>query len=107
MFHAEHVAGVKHRGDNSHQVAGNMFGRHTQAVADHHRGARQGSSHAEQKPGGDLFGKQNPRAECNENRREVGEQRRIGHRGQSDGPVPQRQVAGEEQSGDRELPVVF
>src|SRR5262249_19854146 len=44
--------------------------------------------------------------ERDENRGEIGEERRVGDGGEDDGPVPDREVAGEQQSGrDHQAPV--
>ena len=49
---------------------------------------------------------QQPYGQRDEHRREVGEQRRVGHGREHDRAVPQRQVAGEADAGGSQRPAV-
>ena len=93
-LHGEEVAGVEDRGDDAERVAHEPGGRESDARMHQQRdtGERRGET-GQEEPRRPLAQK-DPGREGDEDRREVGEQRGIGHRRELDRGVPEGEVAG-------------
>ena len=92
--HGQLVAGIEHRRHHAQRIADQGPAARTEIAAEQHDHAGQRRSHADDKQHGRVLAEQQPGGERDKDRRQIGEQRCIGHRGQHDGPVPYREIAG-------------
>ncbi len=98
-LHREEVPGIEQRGHHAERVAEQRRAGKSQAVLHEQRdsGERKGERAEEQRPR--LLAEEEPRREGDEGGGEVGEQRRVRHRGVLDRQVPEGEVARESNPG--------
>ena len=102
LLHGDEIGGVEHSRDHAEAVAPQLISAELDARSDHGRGAEQGEREAGDEQERDALAEQEPRGQSDEDRRDVGEQRRVGDRSHRDRPVPEGKIAGEEEAGKHE-----
>ena len=89
-------------GDEPEEIAEEMGETEDETFREEHPGTDDGQGETENKGLGEARAEQGGGADGDEDGSEIGEQRRIGHRGELQGPVPEAEIAGEEDPGQDE-----
>jgi hypothetical protein len=98
-LHAKQVAPVEERGGDTEQITEQMVPAEVDADPDQHGRASQGQHDSEREADGEPLLEEEPRAESDDEGREVRKQGGVGDGGEADGCVPEGEVGGEKKAG--------
>src|SRR4026208_2245607 len=101
-LYRQEVTGVEHRRHHAERVARKPGGRELEAGVDKKYDASERRAEAGEEHARGPLPQKDPRRECHENRREVGEQGGVRHRGELDRLVPEGEVPRERKRGAEE-----